>query len=815
MPESKAEEQRLLVEFMTAYRTDQELDGLRPLAHYLRRYPGYEEAIAREYFVLRAIDEGAKAPKENAQTSPDSRSTLGHYQLQSELGRGGQGAVYLAEDLTLGRRVALKVFHRHVETGAERGRLRFLREAAAGSRLDHPGICNIYETGRADGVPYIAMRYVEGESLAELLQRAKAGHVKLSCWSAVKSIEKVARALHAAHEVGIVHRDIKPENIILQDEQTPVIVDFGLAQDDSSALERLTLSGDLIGTPAYMAPEQLRADHDRIDRRCDVWSLGVVLYECLSLERPFRAPTRDGLCQAILHKELSHAPRKLPRDLQIILHTALAKEPGRRYRTTLDFAEDLRRAASHEPILARRPRRIYRIYRWAQRNPLAAAGLLFSVLSLTLGLAVALWLLSREGEQRRRAEARFEDVHQLSSTLIFDIGRKLKDTPGTTRVQQKLASIARDYLERLQGDPDLRPSVRISLISSWIALADVSGHPGTGNLGNHAEALRSYVRAEYLARNLLRDDPANREVRGLLATSLTRLGDTHQLQGRTAEGKQALEEAATLFAQLDSEGPLTVPQRALFASAQAHIAMLAETRGDLARALSWASLAESRFGALAEEHPEDHELAGNWASIRVLIGRLHDRQESFDTSKAIYRQIVKDLEPFADEHTRSRGILSNLALARRHYSESLFRENELEPARKELDEALRLRRALQLADPDDVSARRQLCLVLLDHGYLLEQMGEHDPAEKDLIEALEHARFLHKQERGHGLIQRALIRSLMALGRFHASRDVAYARELLAEAQRWIETIRRQDPRNSLVPPMLEACRQLLDQVNR
>ena len=271
---------------------------------------------------------GASGPDE----SPAELGKFGHYTLVQELGRGAQGVVYLAEDTLLHRNVALKMLS---GAAAQPGTLRerFQREAEATSKLNHPGICGIHEMGEVEEIPYIAMQYVRGSTLADVVETARTSQGDLSTHDisrsltgtfrqpgaasgdgaapveartakgdlqdVVRLIEKAAHALHAAHEAGLVHRDVKPGNIMVTPEGDPVLLDFGLARDLQGEEHILTQSGQLVGTPAYMAPEQVFGVRDDVDRRTDVYALGVILYECLTLQRPFDAATANQLFQQI------------------------------------------------------------------------------------------------------------------------------------------------------------------------------------------------------------------------------------------------------------------------------------------------------------------------------------------------------------------------------------------------------------------------------------------------------------------------------------------------------------------------------------
>ncbi|MHC4414145.1 MAG: bifunctional serine/threonine-protein kinase/formylglycine-generating enzyme family protein [Planctomycetota bacterium] len=307
-----------------------------------------------------------------------------------ELGRGGQAIVYLAQDVRLGRPVAIKVLCAAFPADPMFVE-RFKWEARAAARLNHPAICAVHDAGVEEGFPFIVMRYVEGQSLAGRIAEAKESSAEMpGPMRAVDLVERVARAVHAAHEAGIVHRDLKPGNIMITPGGAPVVLDFGLARDERSAAA-LTLDGRVFGTPAYMAPEQIDPECGQADRRTDVFALGATLYECLTLRRPFDEPTRESLYRAIL-AERPRDPRRdnpsVPRDLKAVLETALAKEQDRRYQTALDLAEDLRRVRLHLPIRARTAGPLRRLVHWAQRNRALAAILATILLALAVGLAL-------------------------------------------------------------------------------------------------------------------------------------------------------------------------------------------------------------------------------------------------------------------------------------------------------------------------------------------------------------------------------------------------------------------------------------------
>jgi WD40 repeat protein len=436
----------VLCDFLDLWLDDRSAGRSRPLAEYLRRFPGHEEQVAREFL---ALSDGA-APAPAGAEGAEGGDRLGHYRLLQPLGRGGQGTVYLAEDVRLGRHVALKILDGSLG-GLPATRLaRLKREAEALSRLDHPRLCALYDADLSGDRPYFAMRYVPGETLAQRIERARSdaaagGDGLLSRMPAtsreieavVRFVELAARAVHVAHEAGIVHRDLKPGNIMIDQDSEPVVLDFGLARDAAAGGTAITMTGDAFGTLAYMAPEQLSGARE-IDRRADVHSLGVTLYESLTLRRPVEAPTREMLLKGILAGERQDPEllnRALPRDLAVVLGHALDVDPDRRYPTALALAEDLRRVRAHEPILARPAGWWLLTRRWAQRHPAAFAGGLATFTLLVAGLAITIALLARV--TREQAQTRIE--------------------------QSRLAALRQAYLAQILGNEKPALALRVAI----------------------------------------------------------------------------------------------------------------------------------------------------------------------------------------------------------------------------------------------------------------------------------------------------------------------------------------------------------------
>ncbi len=371
---------------------------------------------------------------------PDAQ-TIGPYRVVRELGRGGQAVVYLARDTRLPRNVALKVVHGSLPSSD--GLRRFELEAQVTSRLDHASICPVYETGHDQGSYYIAMRFVEGRTLAEWIRDAvllrdatNAYQLRLPGPAELRDVprtlaflEQLARALHVAHEAGVIHRDVKPSNVLVTDDGVPVILDFGLARDNDSEMPGLTETGDVMGTPAYMSPEQVRGGDPRPDRRTDVYSLGVTLYEALTGANPFHAGKSTEIGRRIQDGAVRD-PRRLrgglSRDVCTVLRTAMDVDRDRRYASALEFAEDLGRIRQVKPIQAVPPSAFLQMRRLVQRRPAQASAITATLIAIVILLfSLPAWDEIRAGSRRQEWIEAVAKIHPLNALESFPHERAL------------------------------------------------------------------------------------------------------------------------------------------------------------------------------------------------------------------------------------------------------------------------------------------------------------------------------------------------------------------------------------------------------
>jgi WD40 repeat protein len=473
--------ERLLDEFLSG--SDTSADAF---VRFVAGHPQYRQRLERLYATWDSAMAALPLPEiepghDRAPPAPAAGMRLGDFRLVRFLGEGGMGQVWEADDLALGRRVALKL----VRPGFERGGLqRLWQEARAAGKVSHRGIVPVFAVGEVDGVPYVVQQLVaDGGTLADVIaEEADGGRDPRQ--TAARLVE-VCEAVQAAHDLGILHLDLKPRNILIAADGRPMVGDFGLAHVRGDAAG----GGGPRGTCAYMSPEQVSGRVERLDARSDAFALGAVLYESLTGQRAFRGGTQaETLAQVESHtpEEPRALDPRIPRDLSAVCMRALEKDPDRRYASVAELAADLRRFLSHEPTRARPPTPPGHLLRWTRRHPAQAVAML--AVLVVLGALTA--MLRREAGLRGVAEQRAHDAQVRSyhaamraAQVQLDRGRSVEARMRLDECQPELrnwewflaARLVDSSVMLLGEHPAGRLPVAISADGRRIVTADATG----------------------------------------------------------------------------------------------------------------------------------------------------------------------------------------------------------------------------------------------------------------------------------------------------------------------------------------------------
>jgi len=659
------------------------------------------------------LEEGLR-PRDRDETSTLSK-IFGDYELVEEIARGGMGVVFKARQRSLNRTVAVKmILSGHLASEAESQRFRTEAETAA--QLQHSNIVAIHEIGEQEGQPFFCMDFVKGQNLAQLVRE-----VPLPSRKAASYLKTIAETVQYAHSRGVLHRDLKPSNILIDEHDQPRVTDFGLAKrltdpQLSTNDPQLTQTGQVLGSPSFIPPEQAAGQKDKFGPASDVYSLGAILYHCLTGRPPFMAETLTQTLRMVAEQE-PVSPRLLnasvPRDLETICLKCLAKEPRRRYETAQALAEDLDRHLHDEPILARPASSGEKAWSWCRRKPALATACVL-VLFVAVGAPIAAFKINRERQQAEANERRAEkEVARSSAAFRFMVSMLEGVRPSVARGRDRmmLREILDDTAMRvgtdLKGQPEAEADLRVILGKTYSDLGLITNalemtqealrlrrlHLAPTNTAI-ADALNNlgamlYAASDYAgAANSAREAFAIRtNALGLwntnVATSLNNLGLALLNQGKIAESAQAQNLALQIRKKLL---PVGHPHIGM---SLANLAMLQWAQGNF-------TSAETNF----VEALELYQQVGNGSAVALVeanLATVFARRGNLAGARALHeRTLERRQKLYQADHPDLEISLTQLGLV-------LANQGDLAAAEARFKEALAMQQRLKLGQHVDVA----------------------------------------------------------------------------------------------------------------
>ncbi len=671
--------------------------------------------------------------------NPGDGQQLGDFRLVREIGRGGMAVVHEAWQASLGRTVALKVLPFAAMLDAKQI-ARFRNEAQALAQLEHPHIVPIFAVGEDRGVHYFAMRLIDGLALDRVIEllsgEARLAETDLAAADVLKHFPadrpryfarvaslgaQIARALHAAHEYGIVHRDIKPSNLLLDRTGKPWVADFGLARWQTNSL--LTHTGDIVGTARYMSPEQSRGESALVDHRTDVYLLGITLYELATLRPAFDQPNGPELLAQIAHEGPVRPLRLVPDmsvDFENVILKAIAPSRDERYATAQDLADDLERVLAGEPTVARAPTFSERLGKWVKRHRRAVATMAGMLLILSVASIVAAGLIYREKVKKDAALAEATRNFRQAREVVDRFGAKLADqlaiVPGAEDIRRSLLmgtiDYYRDFIQQSGGQGGLRSELATAL--NKIALL-------TEHVGTNEEALAAHEEARAAFEQLAKDEPAQVEHLANQALCENNIGLLLSRTSRTAEAEKRFRQAIEL-------------QRRLVQRNDASSSHARQSVGE--RPLNFPRSGERGYEGTRELRFR-RDLALSYNNLGLLLseqGRRDEAAEAYQSAVGLHGEIVKR-SSLADAE---KDELAGRYLAATHGNiAALEADRAPEVARKSYAQALSILHSLVTRHPQQPDLARDLALTCNNLGALQSRLGEHVSAAATYAEAIE------------------------------------------------------------------------------
>jgi tetratricopeptide (TPR) repeat protein/tRNA A-37 threonylcarbamoyl transferase component Bud32 len=707
---------------------------------------------------------GATAGRAARPTAPAGTRVryIGDYEILTMLGEGGMGVVYKARQISLNRDVALKVI-RNAEFASEEQRRRFQNEAEAVALLDHPGIVPIYEVGTFEDRRYFSMKLIEGASLDKRLSEFAADPR-----AAARLMAEVADAVHHAHQRGILHRDLKPANILVDGRRHPHVSDFGLAKKIEGDAG-MTVSGAIMGTPAYMAPEQALGRVREITTATDVYGLGAVLYVTLTGKAPFHGDsvleTLERVRQQPPEAPTRHNPR-LPRDLEVICLKCLEKDPKRRYATAGELADDLRRWLNREPIAARPVGRATRLLLWARRNPALAALTTALAAALVIG-AVGISLQWREAVYQRNQALSARDAAVRQEQVAREAEDRARAARNAAVASEKAAQAARAQAEQNANLAGAQATNALNTIQEIIVqVREKIQEPGlidvkTQLLGTALGRINA-VADVY-------DRSTSKEATTLAA--LTVLGQTYRQLGQTERAVKTFNNCLAIAKERIKVKNGSDASRSNLARIYAELALCHEELDRDMKAALTDSTESLRLWDDIAEHPKPEGfpidpkmLAAGRALMHQRCGvnlfRLGDLRGALDH----YRKAYNLYKEAAAKDPGNASIQQDLSYSLMALGETAFRLGDRTQAEGGYRQVLDLREAMAKRFPKNAKVRRELADVNYMLGELKARTGDPAAALRYLTVSRDLREALVEAEPREVYYQRDLSQTLYRLG---------------------------------------------------
>ena len=587
-----------------------------------------------------AVEQAAAAAGESQDNWTGRR--IGPYRIVRPLGRGGMGAVYLAirDDDQFHKEVAIKTLKFELEGGSAISRFRHERQILA--HLEHPNIARLLDGGSTEqGIPYIVLEYVAGVPIDAWCQDQH-----LSIEQRLRLFRQVCAAVQYAHQHLVVHRDIKPGNILVTPDGVPKLLDFGIAKllDAGVATGQpmtATTTGAQLLTPDYASPEQVCGE--AVSTSTDVYSLGVVLYQLLTDQRPYAIQNYDAVeivravCDTEIRPPSALGNRNLRGDPDIIVMKAMQKEPARRYQSVVEFSDDIRRHLEGLPITARPDSTMYRARKFVRRHRIGVAAVAAVVASLGAGLAVSV-------HEARVAQRRFVQVRELANTFLFRFYDQVTPLAGSVKVRASIVETARKYLDGLSQEAGNDKGLILDLAQAYERLGTVQGQTGTANLGQVEEARHSYQRALDLYSRLGVNKGSPPELRRRMASVLWALG---RLEYNTYH-EDAAEKATRRMLDLLADRAPDPATRMKRATGERSLGQIRLKQGHTTEALALLESARRAFLDLQLSGYSDPGLPGNIISTQEQLARARAQAGDLDGAMNAYIELLRHSQPCDD-----------------------------------------------------------------------------------------------------------------------------------------------------------------------